>query len=88
MILVYADLVKNIRNVVGNNMLKLGKYRHYKGKEYELIGVAKHSEALDELAVYRALYGSRDLWARPLKMFCEDVEVDENKIPRFKYIGK
>lgn len=67
--------------------IKLGKYRHYKGKEYEVIGVAKHSETLDELIVYRALYGDHDLWVRPLKMFFEDVEVDGKKIPRFSHIG-
>jgi hypothetical protein len=68
-------------------MFKLGKYRHYKGKEYEIIGVAKHSETLEELVVYQALYGSRDLWVRPLKMFCEKIEVDGKKIPRFKHLG-
>ena len=67
-------------------MFKLGKYRHFKGKEYEVIGVAKHSETLEDLVVYRALYGNRDLWVRPLKMFCEEVEVDGKKIPRFRYL--
>ena len=71
-----------------NNMLKLGKYRHYKGDEYEVIGIAKHSETLEELVVYRALYGNLDLWVRPLKMFTEEVRFDGKKIPRFKYIGK
>ena len=69
-------------------MLKLGKYRHYKGNEYELVGIAKHSETLEELVVYRALYGNHDLWARPLKMFLEEVEVKRKKIPRFQYLGK
>ncbi len=68
-------------------MLKLGKYRHYKGREYEVIGVAKHSETLEELVAYRTLYGSHDLWVRPLKMFTEEVEIDGKKIPRFEYIG-
>ena len=69
-------------------MLKVGKYRHYKGKEYEVIGIAKHSETLEELVVYQALYGERGVWVRPVKMFLEEVEVDGKKIPRFKYIGK
>ena len=70
------------------NMLKVGKYRHYKGKEYEVIGIAKHSETLEELVVYQALYGERGLWVRPIKMFLEEVEVDGKKMPRFEYAGK
>lgn len=69
-------------------MLKLGKYEHYKGKRYEVIGVARHSETLEELVIYRALYGRYDLWARPLKMFLEKVVVNGKKVPRFKYVGK
>ncbi|MFA5742912.1 MAG: DUF1653 domain-containing protein [Candidatus Paceibacterota bacterium] len=69
-------------------MLKLGKYRHYKGKEYELIGVARDSETLEEMAVYRALYGGHDLWVRPLKMFTEEVEINGKKMPRFEYTGE
>jgi len=69
-------------------MLKLGKYRHYKGNEYEVIGIAKHSETLEELVVYQALYGDHDLWVRPLKMFTEEIEVNGKKIPRFEYIGE
>lgn len=83
MILVRAVLGRSIKSVIGNNMLKLGRYRHYKGKEYEVIGVAKHSETLDELVVYRALYGEGQIWVRPLKMFLEELEVDGRKITRF-----
>ena len=68
-------------------MIKLGKYRHYKDKEYEVIGIAKHSETLEELVVYRALYGNNDLWVRPAKMFSEIVEIDGKKIPRFQYLS-
>lgn len=69
-------------------ILKLGKYRHYKGKEYEVVGIAKHSETLEDLVVYRALYGDRQIWVRPLKMFVEKIKVDGKKILRFKYVGK
>ena len=54
--------------------LKLGKYKHFKGKEYEVIGIAKNSETLEEFVVYRALYGEYGLWVRPLSMFLEIVE--------------
>lgn len=67
-------------------MLKLGKYQHYKGKEYEVLGVAKHSETLEDFVAYKALYGEGKLWVRPLEMFLENVEVDGKIIPRFKYI--
>jgi hypothetical protein len=70
--------------------MKLGTYKHYKGKYYEVIGVAKHSETLEELVVYDALYDNpgSNLWVRPLKMFIEEVEVGGKKMPRFEYIGK
>jgi len=67
---------------------KPGKYLHCKGREYEVIGVAKHSETLEEFVVYHALYGERDLWVRPLTMFTETVEFEGKKVPRFKYLGK
>ena len=70
----------------GNNMLKLGKYKHYKGKEYEVIGIARHSETLEELVAYQQLYDNNELWVRPLKMFLEQVEIDGKKVSRFQYL--
>jgi cyclomaltodextrinase / maltogenic alpha-amylase / neopullulanase len=75
-----------------NQKVQKGKYRHYKGKEYELLGLANHSETLEPLVVYKALYdsdefGSNALWVRPLSMFTEEIEIDSKKIPRFKYLG-
>lgn len=67
--------------------VRLGRYRHYKGKEYEVIGVARHSETLEEMVVYRALYGERGLWVRPRGMFCEMVEVGVRKVSRFEFVG-
>lgn len=68
--------------------IPLGRYRHYKNKEYELIGIARHSETGEELAVYRTLYGDRSLWVRPLSMFLESVELDGKTLSRFTYIGE
>lgn len=69
-----------------NAKIPLGKYEHYKGKRYEVIGVGKHSETLEDLVVYRALYDNHELWVRPLKMFLEKVEMNGKKIPRFRRI--
>ncbi len=63
--------------------LKPGKYRHFKGGEYELIGVAKHSETLEPMVVYRTLYGESGLWVRPAAMWTEIVERDGYRGPRF-----
>jgi hypothetical protein len=68
--------------------LKLGRYRHFKGKEYQLIGVAQHSETLEAMVVYRALYGAHGLWVRPAAMWSETVERDGYCGPRFTYIGE
>lgn len=67
--------------------LKLGKYRHFKGNEYEVICLAKDSETLNDLVVYKALYGDGQVWVRPLKMFLEQVEVNGEKVNRFTFIG-
>lgn len=60
-----------------------GVYRHYKGQRYQVLGTASHSETLEPLVVYRALYGEHGLWVRPLAMFTETVLVDGNSLPRF-----
>ena len=60
-----------------------GRYRHYKGNEYVVIGIAKHSETLEELVIYKAQYGNGDLWARPAAMFAETVCVNGQEFPRF-----
>jgi hypothetical protein len=64
-----------------------GRYRHYKGGLYEVLGVARHSETDEELVVYRPLYGERGLWVRPKAMFVECVEVAGQAVPRFRYLG-
>lgn len=67
--------------------IKLGKYRHFKGNEYEVIGIARHSESMEEMVVYRALYGEGGLWVRPAAMWNETVERDGVKYKRFTHIG-
>ena len=74
-------------------MIKIGRYRHYKGKEYEVIGVGRHSETLEELVIYKALYdssefGNNSLWVRPKEMFESDVEVGGHSMKRFEYLGE
>ncbi len=69
-----------------------GIYQHYKGKHYQVLGVARHSETLEELVVYKALYRSKfelnSLWVRPRKMFLQKVKVNGKYVPRFRYIGR
>ena len=65
-----------------------GRYRHFKGKEYEVLGIARHSETEEELVVYRALYGDFGLWVRPVNMWNETVERDGKTFRRFTYIGQ
>lgn len=68
------------------SILKPGIYQHYSGKQYEVLGVGRHSESLEELVIYRALYAPYDFWVRPLTMFIELVEIDGQKKPRFQLI--
>lgn len=71
--------------------IKPGKYRHYKGNCYEVIGIAHHSETLEKMVVYKALYaiknlGENSFWVRPLSMFAENVTIDGGEVPRFSFI--
>ena len=66
--------------------IKLGKYRHFKGNVYEVIGIAKHSETLEEMVVYRALYGEGGYWVRPVGMWHEEITRDGKTFKRFTYI--
>ena len=70
------------------NEIKLGKYRHFKGNEYEVIAVAKHSETTEDYVVYKALYGDGGTWVRPASMWNETVERDGVTYKRFTYIGE
>ncbi len=68
--------------------MKPGTYKHYKGKLYKVIGIAKHSESLEELVVYQQLYGEMGLWVRPLAMFNENIEVDGRQVKRFELLSE
>ena len=69
-------------------MIKPGVYQHYKGNNYEVIGVARHSEDESQVVVYRPMYGEGALWVRPLEMFTEQVSVNGRSVERFRYIGQ
>lgn len=85
---------KEVAELVGKVIIdlmekvELGKYQHYKGHFYKVSGEAKHSETLEEMVIYECLYDNPEgkIWVRPKKMFLENVEVNGQKIPRFKYI--
>lgn len=66
--------------------MKPGIYQHYKGPEYEVLDVVRHSETEEELVLYRPLYGERALWVRPFAMFMENVVIDGAEVPRFRYV--
>lgn len=68
--------------------IRPGRYRHYKGNEYLVIDIARHSETEEEMVVYRKQYGDHSLWVRPLDMFLENVPVDGRMVPRFERIGE
>ena len=67
--------------------IALGRYRHYKGGEYSVLGFARHSETLEDMVLYVPLYGEGGYWVRPLSMFCETVELDGREVPRFSFVG-
>lgn len=68
-------------------MVVPGLYKHRNGNLYQVIGVARHSETLEELVVYQALYGSYGLWVRPIKMFTEEIEIAGKRQSRFEFVG-
>jgi len=68
------------------NTIQPGRYQHFKGREYTVFGIARHSETEEELVVYRQEYGDHSLWVRPRKMFEESVEVEGRMVPRFRYV--
>ena len=68
--------------------MKLGKYRHFKGNEYEVLAIANHSETLEKMVVYKALYGNEEIWVRPLSMWDEEITRDGKTFKRFQYIGE
>lgn len=70
-----------------SDIVKIGKYKHFKGNEYEVLCIANHSETLEPMVVYRALYGDNQVWVRPLYMWNEKVLVDGVETVRFKYVG-
>ena len=70
------------------NSIPLGRYRHYKGNEYEVVGFAKHSETMEDMVIYKALYGDFGTWVRPLSMWENPIEADGKTVTRFEYIGE
>ena len=68
--------------------IKIGKYRHFKGNEYEVVAIAKHSETLEEMVVYKALYGDGGYWVRPASMWNETVIKDGKTFKRFEFLGE
>ncbi len=81
------NILKKIRLLKrADKTIKPGIYKHYKGKEYKLLYIAKHSETLEKMVVYKALYGNGEIWVRPLSMWNELVELNGEKIERFTYV--
>jgi hypothetical protein len=83
--IIYVPMAHSFRKIT--NPTPLGIYRHYKGNQYEVIGYAKHSETLEDMVIYKALYGEHGTWVRPASMWNELVETDGKTVKRFEYIG-
>jgi hypothetical protein len=75
-------------NQYHNQAVRIGKYRHYKGNFYEVLSLATHSETLEAMVVYRALYGVRGIWVRPLSMWDESIATPDGEVKRFQYVGE
>ena len=71
-----------------SDTIRLGRYRHFKGNDYRVLAVARHSETLEDMVVYQALYGDGGVWVRPAAMWNETVEHDGKTVQRFTYIGE
>jgi hypothetical protein len=68
--------------------LRIGRYRHYKGQTYLVLGVARHSETFEEFVVYQAEYGDKSIWIRPIAMFIEQITLNGQQMPRFKFVDE
>jgi len=73
---------------MADNLIPLGIYRHYKGNEYEVIGFSKHSETLEDMVIYKALYGDGGTWVRPLSMWDNQIEIDGKTVKRFEFVSE
>ena len=73
--------------MMAKSSIPLGIYRHYKGNKYEVIGFAKHSETLEDMVIYKALYGENGIWVRPLSMWENLIEIDGKTVKRFEFVG-
>jgi hypothetical protein len=85
-----VKIQRNLQNEKRSRMeeIRAGRYRHFKGNEYRVLYLAKHSETLEPMVVYQALYGERGIWVRPASMWNETVERDGKTYKRFTYIGE
>ena len=85
--MMYLPFLITMNTVEFEQDFRPGKYRHFKGMEYQLISIARHSETLEPMVVYRALYGEGGLWVRPASMWNEVITKGDYHGPRFQYIG-
>jgi len=79
--------MSNKSNLSNMSSIPLGVYRHFKGNYYEVIGFARHSESLEEMVIYKALYGEEGMWVRPSSMWENLIEIDGELVKRFEYVA-